>query len=44
VGLEHSLPPEWVEIVDVIQKDILSVKDSMAALEQLHAARLKVSF
>jgi len=44
VGLEHSLPPKWVEIVENIQKDIKSIKDNITMLEGLHAERLKVSF
>ncbi len=30
VGLEHVLPPEWVDIVETIQKDIKTVKDNRA--------------
>jgi len=39
-----SLPPEWVDIVDTIQKDIQRIKDNIKALTSLHQARLKVSF
>jgi len=44
VGLEHSLPPEWVEIVDTIQQDINSIKTNLTTLEKLHDMRLKVTF
>jgi len=44
VGLEHSLPPKWVEIVENIQKDVKGVRDNITILENLHAERLKVSF
>jgi len=44
IGLEHSLPPKWVEIVENIQKDIKGIKDNISILEGLHAERLKVSF
>lgn len=43
-GLEHALPPEWVEIVETIQKDVKSIRDNLGHLEKLHDLRLKVSF
>jgi len=39
-----SLPPEWVDIVDLIQKDIGRIKDNIRVLQNMHQARLKVSF
>ena len=30
VGLEHSLPPDWVDIVEGIQKDVQKTKDNCA--------------
>jgi len=44
IGLEHSLPPGWVDIVEAIQKDIAKMKENMRTLQQLHTDRLKVSF
>lgn len=43
-GRGHSLPPEWVDIVETIQKDIEAIKDNIRKLQKLHAARLKVTF
>jgi len=43
-GIEHEMPPEWVDITDSIHTDTKKVKESIKALERLHAARLKVSF
>jgi len=39
-----SLPPEWVDIVDSIQKDIGRIKENIRVLQNMHQARLKVSF
>lgn len=44
VGLQHSLPPEWVDIVEGIQGDISDIKGKMRELQQLHSSRLDVSF
>jgi syntaxin 16 len=44
VGIEPSLPPDWVDIVDSIQKEIGKAKDNMKTLTQLHVDRLKVTF
>lgn len=41
-SLQHSLPPEWVDIVDTIHKDVARVKENIGALQKLHAERLKV--
>jgi len=43
-GLEHEMPPEWVDITTTIHEDTKKARDSIKALERLHAARLKVSF
>jgi len=39
-----SLAPEWVDIVDSIQKDIGKIKENIRLLQNMHQARLKVSF
>jgi len=44
VGPTASLPPEWVDIVDTIQKDIARIKDNIRVLQNMHQARLKVTF
>jgi hypothetical protein len=44
IGIDHSLPPDWVDIVDTIQKDVAKTKDNLKLLQQLHADRLKVTF
>ena len=40
----HTMPPQWVDIVDNIHKDTAKAKDNIKTLQKLHAARLKVSF
>lgn len=40
----QGLPPEWVDIVDAIHKDLAQMEDNISALQKLHASRLKVSF
>jgi len=44
VGIPHTLPPEWVDIVESIQKNISDIKVQVRQLQKLHAARLKVQF
>lgn len=44
VGIEHALPPEWVDIVEAVQKDLQTVKDNLKVLARLHNQRLKVTF
>lgn len=44
MGVGNELPPEWVDIVESIQKDLQSVRDNLRALQKLHNQRLKVKF
>lgn len=44
VGLEHTLPPEWVDIVDGIQGDLADIRGKLRDLGRLHTARLDVTF
>eukprot|EP01006_Ploeotia_vitrea_P018520 TRINITY_DN50030_c0_g1_i1.p1 TRINITY_DN50030_c0_g1~~TRINITY_DN50030_c0_g1_i1.p1 ORF type:complete len:318 (-),score=153.17 TRINITY_DN50030_c0_g1_i1:52-981(-) len=44
VGLGHSLPPEWVDIVEDIQKNVSLIKSNTKHLDKLHSVRLKVNF
>mmetsp|Transcript_971 Transcript_971/g.1277 ORF Transcript_971/g.1277 Transcript_971/m.1277 type:complete len:322 (-) Transcript_971:210-1175(-) len=44
IGLDHSLPPEWVDIVDAINNDLKTIKSDMKQLTSLHNKRLKVKF
>lgn len=40
----HTLPPEWVDIVEGIEKDLTNIKDHTRDLQRRHADRLKVKF
>jgi len=44
VGLAHSLAPEWVDVVEAIQRDITDIKTNQRKLSNLHVARLKITF
>lgn len=40
----HTLPPEWVEKIDVVEEDITKIKSRMDQLSALHTKRLMVNF
>jgi len=44
VGLQHSLPPQWVDIVEQIQSDVKEIRQLMRRLNQLQTSRLKITF
>lgn len=44
VRIHHSLPPEWVEIVEQIKHDTEQIQRKLGDLQKLHTERLKVSF
>ena len=43
-ALHVPLPPKWVDITDIIQNDIESVKSYLIKLSKLYQERLKVTF
>lgn len=43
-GMQRSLPPEWVEIVEQIKHDTEQIQKKLVDLQKLHTERLKVSF
>jgi len=43
-NVAHSLPPQWVDIVDSIQADVNIIREKLQDLHHLHEDRLKVSF
>ncbi|GAB5362055.1 hypothetical protein AAMO2058_000765300 [Amorphochlora amoebiformis] len=43
-GAPSSLPPAYIDLVDMIESDEYAVQDSIKKLKHLHAQRLKVSF
>jgi syntaxin 16 len=40
----HTLPPEWVERIEVVEEDITKIKSRMTQLSALHSKRLMVNF
>jgi syntaxin 16 len=42
--VEGSLAPQWVDIVETIQQDIVIVRDKLKQLKAKHAERLQVRF
>jgi syntaxin 16 len=44
VPFASELPPEWVDIVEQIQKDAAAIKQNIQTLRGLHDRRLKISF
>jgi len=43
-GNDPALPPLWIDIVYLINKDLANIKDSVRQIQRAHEARLKVSF
>lgn len=43
-AFSHVLPPEWVDIVETIEKDLGSIRDYIQQLQRRHTNRLKVKF
>eukprot|EP00954_Amorphochlora_amoebiformis_P026765 1381255-Amorphochlora_amoeboformis.AAC.1 len=41
-GAPSSLPPAYIDLVDMIESDEYAVQDSIKKLKHLHAQRLKV--
>lgn len=44
IELPETLPPEWVEIVNDVQKCIRDISTKSKDLQKLHTARLRVTF
>lgn len=42
--VQYVLPPKWVDIVESVQRDVSTIKDLVAQLQEKHGLRLRVSF